>query len=122
MPERVLYPVDERGIPYVPEGFNVCYEICLKGVKNRNRHHLQNRSTGKGERRLVKNYIETGSMIVRGCVCKHEDLHAQYDAPPLPDTQTMYDVVQGDLSPVEAPVNIRSRVLLNIENTEASRW
>lgn len=114
MKERMAYPTDERGVPYAPKDFSVCYDICLKGIKQTDRHHLQNRSSC--ETRTEKAYSESGSMIIRACICKHQDLHATYEAPEIPDVHTMHDVIQGDLAPREAEVWVRTKEEVNRDN------
>lgn len=98
-----------------PVGLNECYETCLRGVKDTNKHHLA------FERRQYKSptekaYRESACMKVAACVCKHVELHAMYLPPQKPDIHTMHDVIQGDVAPIEAPVFIRPR---NDDNLEA---
>lgn len=118
MCERIPYPVDERGIPYAPQGIAECYEVCLKGIKTTDRHHLAferkryQDSTGR-------NYRESASMILRACVCKHQDLHATYLPPQRPMSQAMHDVAQGDYEPKEAEVWIRTKAEVNHDNLVA---
>lgn len=115
MPEaRIPYPLDERGIPISPEGIGECYEMCLRGVHEVNKHHLAfNRVNYKSK--PERGYREAQGMVVGACVCKHADLHATYLPPAKPDIHTMYDVAQGDIQPTVAPVFIRSRNDSNLE-------
>lgn len=113
--ERIPYPVDEDGVPYAPQDIGQCYEECLKGAKSTNRHHLgypRKEYTTATE----KAYRESGSMVVRACICKHEELHHTYEPPAKPSVQVMRDVAQGDIHPREAQVWIKTKSLLNLEN------
>jgi hypothetical protein len=113
MESRRPYPLDDRGLPLVPEGIGDCYDICLRGIKEQNRHHS---AWPKAEHRTPpkRGYREAASMIVKACVCKQADLHATYLPPKQPSIHTMYDVIQGDIAPIEAPVFIRSRNEANV--------
>ncbi len=108
MEARRPYPLSERGLPLIPEGIGECYEVCLRGIKEQNRHHLV---FPRAEYRTSprRGYREAGSMVIKACMCKHADLHATYLPPKPPDVHTMHDVIQGDVVPVEAPVFIRPR-------------
>lgn len=108
MEARRPCPVDEHGIPLIPEGIGECYEVCMKGAMSQNRHHL---SYPRVEHRDFpsRHYREAGSMVVKACVCKHADYHSTYLPPRKPSRQVMIDVAQGDLVPQEALVYIRER-------------
>ena len=115
MEGRLPCPVDTRGVPLVPDDFNVCYELCLKGIRDTNRHHLfypRNEYKGLHERKAR----ESGSMIVRACVCKHSSYHATYLPPKKPDQSTLCDIAQGELQPSVQEVFIRSKEQMNLEN------
>lgn len=100
--------VDERGLPLVPEGFSECYDICLRGIKETNRHHLLwPRSDYKSA--PERHARQSDCMIVESCVCKHSSYHATYLPPKKPGIHTLYDITQGDLQPSEAVVYIRER-------------
>lgn len=114
MESRRPYPLDERGLPVSPEGIGECYELCLRGIRETNRHHLAwPRSEYKAK--PARQYRSAIGMIVDACVCKHADLHSTYLPPKQPDIHAMYDVVQGDLTPSVAEVYIRPRNQANIE-------
>lgn len=116
MEGKLPYPLDERGVPVKPLDLDVCYDVCLRGIFDTNRHHLAfERRRYKGA--VERGYRESGSMIVKACVCKHASLHETYLPPKKPDVHTMYDIIQGDYAPQEAEVFIRSRELVNLENT-----
>jgi len=115
MEARMPCPVDERGIPIVPEDFGVCYDLCLRGLRETNRHHLlfpRREYRGLHERHAR----ESGSMIVQACICKHSDYHGTYLPPKKPDHHTLCDIAQGDAGPTEAVVFIRSKETVNLEN------
>lgn len=108
MEGRFPCPIDEHGVPLIPEDFNVCYDVCLKGIKYTNRHHLGHpRAEHKAP--IERQYREVGSMVVGACVCKHADYHNTYLPPRKPSRQVMIDVAAGDIVPTVAPVIIRSR-------------
>lgn len=112
MEMRRSCPVDENGLPLVPEGFSECYEVCLRGVKETNKHHLlwpRNAYKAPKERQAR----EVGTMVVKACVCKHRDYHATYLPPKKPDQHTLCDIAQGDITPNETPVYIESRNYAN---------
>ncbi len=114
MEARRPYPLDTNGLPISPDGIGECYEVCLRGAKQTNTHHLtwpRASYRGKPERA----YRETACMKVAACVCKHADVHATYLPPQPPDVHTMYDVVQGDIQPQVAEVFIRPRNDANLE-------
>lgn len=116
MEARMPCVIDEHGIPVVPEAFSECYEVCLRGVKETNRHHLfypRREYRGFPDRQAR----ETGSMIVNACVCKHSDYHSTYLPPKKPDRHTLCDIAQGDFQPSTQPVFIRSKERTNMENT-----
>ena len=114
--ERMPYPTDENGVPYAPVDLDKCYEVCLKGAKSTNRHHLAY-PRREHNSLLTRSYRESACMIIRACVCKHDELHATYDPPTLPSPRVMTDVAQGDIFPTEAEVFIRTKEYLNLENT-----
>ena len=59
--EKVPYPVDERGLPVLPD--TECYAICLKGIKDTNRHHLAfNRRMYRSS--LERAYREATGMVL----------------------------------------------------------
>jgi len=116
MEGRLPHPLDERGVPVKPTNLAECYDVCLKGTKDTNRHHIAfNRANYKTP--AERNYRECSSMIMRVCMCKHSDFHATYLPPSKPDIHVMYDVIQGDYQPTEQVVFIRSRELVNLDNT-----
>lgn len=105
--ERLPYP-KKFGIPILPAGIAECYETCRFGEPVTDTHHLH---WPKANFRtpIERGYREAGQMVVDACRCKHEDLHATYHPPRKPNRQTMIDVAQTDLYPVEAEVYIRRR-------------
>lgn len=116
MEGRLPCPVDALGVPIIPEDFDVCYDLCLRGIQDTNRHHLlypRREYKGLHERHAR----ETGAMVVKSCICKHSDYHATYLPPKKPDHHTLCDIAQGDLQPTEATVFIRTKELVNLENT-----
>lgn len=109
--ERLPYPTDEKGVPVTPTNLNECYEMCLRGAKSTDRHHLA------FERRnykttLEKRYRNCATMVVEACVCKHRELHDTYLPPEKPSTDVMYQVIRGQHEPVEQEVFIRPRELV----------
>lgn len=108
MEGRFPCPVDERGLPLIPIDFNVCYDVCLKGIKHTNWHHLLHpRNAYKTPKeRLARN---ASSAIVEACVCKHADYHNTYKPPHKPSHQTLTELAQGDIAPQEQLVYIRER-------------
>lgn len=118
--DKPRYPTDERGIPVVPDN-TACYELCLKGINNKDRHHL---SFDRREHRsaLERQYRNCSSMIVSMCMCAHEDLHSAYSGPGLPSNAVMRDVVSRRIGPQtasEAGVELRisTKAQVNEVNT-----
>lgn len=94
--ERPQYPTDERGLPVIPP--TECYQICLNGIKDTNRHHLAfNRRMYRSS--LERAYREATGMVLRMCVCRHRDLHATYEPPRPPSAAVMREVVAGQVLP-----------------------
>ena len=105
-------PIDENGLPLIPEGISECYEECYfdDDERDTNRHHLAHpRAEHRGS--IQRAYRETGSMVIRACLCKHSDYHATYRPPHKPPKSTMLAVMRGELEPQEAQVFIRSRAM-----------
>lgn len=116
MEGRLPYPLDERGVPVKPLDLDVCYDVCLRGIFDTNRHHLAfERRSYKGA--VERGYRESGSMIVKACVCKHASLHETYLPPKKPSISVMRSVANGEITPTETEIFIRSRELVNLENT-----
>jgi len=103
------YPVDDQGVPFKPAGIGECYETCFRPEgKDTNRHHLS-WPRDKYRTSIERQFRDAGSMVVQACMCKHSDLHASYNPPPMPDRFTMIDVADGDVTPQEVHVEIRRR-------------
>lgn len=101
-----------NGLPIVPNP--ECYEVCPKRSPRPNLHHLAH------ERRHYKTSLErayrnSAAMIIKMCQCKHADLHATYSEPPKPDAQTMRDVIQGNIEPLNEE---QSGVILQIRSRD----
>lgn len=119
--ERFPYPTDDRGIPVIPNDLQ-CYELCLKGAKQHNKHHLQNRSEAKNA--LERQYSNAASMIIKMCMCRHEDLHSTYAPPRKPNRAIMEAVARGEIVPLYAyeagvEVNIRTKAQMTAETTNS---
>lgn len=120
--EKPPYPSDERGLPVVPP--RECYEVCLRGAKTANKHHLAfNRRMYTSS--LERAYRESACMIVRMCACRHDALHATYDPPVMPEAAVMRGVIAGNILPpteLEAgiQVEIRTQQTINEENWNAA--
>lgn len=114
MEARRPYPLDERGVPVLPAELNVCYDICLRGIHDTNRHHLafQRRDYKTPYERA---YREAQSMVVAACICKHADLHATYLPPRKPDLNAMVGISKSAIQPTVAEVFIRPRNQANLE-------
>lgn len=113
MEARKPCPVNEQGLPLVPERFSECYDICLRGIKEANRHHLLfPRSAYKSP--VERHARQAPGMIVQACICKHLDYHANYLPPRKPDIHTLHDIAQGDLDPTTTFVEIRTRNESNV--------
>lgn len=115
MEARIPYPLDEKGVPICPEGLGECYDVCLRGIRDTNKHHLAfNRASYKSQ--PERWYREAPGMVIGACVCKHADLHATYLPPSKPSIHVMHDIIQGDIEPTVAQVFIRSRNDSNLES------
>ena len=116
MESRRPYPLDEQGLPVIPEDIGECYDICLRGISEHNRHHLAfQRKDYKTP--YERAYREAKSMVVGACVCKHADLHATYLPPRKPDLNAMTDISRGVIEPTVAEVFMRPRNQANVEAT-----
>jgi hypothetical protein len=116
--EKPTYPTDSYGLPVIPDE-TACYEVCLKGATQKNKHHLFNRS--EANTALERRFCNAPSMVIRMCMCRHEDLHATYAPPETPTRAVMQAVIDGELAPVTASeagvtVNIRTKAQINEEN------
>jgi hypothetical protein len=98
--EKPPYPVDKMGLPVMPDN-TACYEQCLKGARDRNRHHLA-WERGDYHTSLENKYREMACMTIRICVCRHEDLHSSYSPPDKPTRGVMDSVVHDGLTPITA--------------------
>lgn len=106
--------MDAEGLPVVPIDIGECYELCLRGIREQNRHHMAHRRRDY-KTSLERAYRESDAMVVGACVCKHADYHATYLPPPKPGAEVMRGVIQGLIEPTVAEVFIRPRNQANLE-------
>lgn len=102
-----------NGLPVVPDP--ECYEVCPNRSPFHNQHHLAF-PRREHHSSLERSYRNAASMVVKMCMCKHQDLHATYSPPIKPSPDVMRQVIQGQLQP---PTEAEAGVVLQIRPRSA---